>query len=147
MPTTTNPVQALSEGVAILSAALEPHGFIFELGPSGSSSGGAFASGRFVSGDRSIEVHFRHGLGLVTYHWGAAEIDHESYLRYSGNWGANKFPAFGQSSAESFAALASDLSAFFPEFLAGGSGQFKAVVAARQANPGRFKGFAAIGKR
>lgn len=145
--TTSTPTETLRAGIAVLLPILEPHGFKFKEGAAGASSGGAFASGKFEREDRALELHFRHALGLVSYRIGAAEIDHENYLRFAGHWSSHKYPDFGGTPEESFSALASDLSAFFSDFLSGTGEQFKAVVAAHTANPRRLKGFASLGEK
>jgi hypothetical protein len=117
------------------------------MGPSGTSSGGQFASGSFERNDRTLELHFRYGLGLVTYRIGEASLDHESYLRHSGIWSARKYPDFGSTPIESFQALSHDLSVFCTDFLRGNGDEFKAIAAAHAANPNKFKGFSALGKR
>lgn len=142
----TTPSDALLEGVALLNPVLVPHGFSFSLGACGSSSGGAFASGSFSRDNRSLELHFRFGLGMVTYRIGEAEIDHESFLRHSGKWAQRSFPNFGSVPSESFLALAQDLSRFFSDFLSGNGEYFRSIVSARNASPNKFKGFAALSK-
>jgi len=73
---------------------LKPYGFQFVFEKTGSSSGGRFAFGRYVRGDRSLELHFRFTLGLVTYQIGDASLDHESYMRALGVYGQNAYPDF-----------------------------------------------------
>lgn len=100
----------------------------------------------FERGDRQLELHFRHGLGLVIYRIGEAELNHETFLRYSGYWPAHQYPDFGSTALESFVALAHDLSAFFSDFLQGSGEQFKAFAAQHKSNPDMFKGFGALNK-
>ncbi|QWT45399.1 hypothetical protein [Azospira inquinata] len=145
--TTSTPTESLRAGVAVLLPVLAPHGFKFKEGATGASSGGTFASGRFELEDRLLEFHFRHALGLVSYRIGTAEIDHENYLRFAGHWSSHKYPNFGGTPEESFSALASDLLAFFADFLSVTGEQFNAVAAAHAANPTRFKGFASLCKK
>jgi hypothetical protein len=144
---TSSPTETLRNGIELLRPVLEPHGFSFKEGESGASSGGAFASGRFERGERVIELHFRYALGLVSYRIGDSMIDHENYLRFAGHWSSHKYPNFGGTPTDSFTALASDLSAFFSDFLSGTGAKFKAVVAAYAANPNMFKGLAGVGKK
>jgi hypothetical protein len=144
---TSSPTETLRAGIAVLLPVLGPHGFEFKEGAAGSSSGGVFASGQFEREDRVLELHFRHALGLVTYRIGTAEIDHENYLRFAGHWSSHKYPNSGGTPEESFTALASDLVAFFSDFLSGTGEQFKEVAAAHAANPNRFKGFASLGAK
>ena len=139
------PHALLVEGIDALRPILEPAGFSFRQGEIGSGSGGAFAAGAFVRGDRSLEFSVRHGLGLVVYRIGTIQLSHENYLRYSCHWKARRYPNFGGSVAESFAALAYDLTAFFQDFLSGTGSDFNAVAAEVARDPGRFKGFASLG--
>ena len=61
------PIEILCEGRRVLDPVLCQHGFSFVDGPSGKSSAGPYASGAYVNGDRKLEIHYRHALGLVTY--------------------------------------------------------------------------------
>lgn len=143
---TLDPQAVLLDGVEILTQALAPHGFSTVQGPIGRGSGGYFASGDFVRGDRRLELHFRYGLGLVAYHLGDASIDHETYLRALGKWPDRRYPDFSQDPLESFRALAHDLTRFCSDFLSGPGTEFKAFATAHAGDPKRFKGFGALGK-
>ena len=131
----------------MLGTILEPHGFRYVPGDTGSSSGGAFACGAFVREGRALEFSVRHGLGLVEYMLNGQRIGHEDYLRFAGHWGDHKYPNFGQSVPDSFAALAEDLQNFFGDFISGPSTDFIAIIHCFQAEPNKFKGFAALGAR
>jgi hypothetical protein len=137
----------LNEGAKILAPVLEPHGFSFQLGEAGNGSGGQFAAGAFVASSRAVEFSVRNGLGLVVYRLAGSEITHEEFLRYSGAWGKHRYPDFGSSTAASFAALAHDLRAFLSDFISGECIQFREVLASRNAEPSKFKGFGALGRR
>jgi hypothetical protein len=140
-----DPRAILEEGAKLLRPVLEHHGFAFVAGDSGASSGGLFASGEFVRGDRRLELHVRHGLGLVRYHVGEATLDHESYLRDGGHWSKRSYPDFSSDPIQGFVALAKDLAAFFPDFLGGDGRAFRALAAEQARDTGRFKGFQALG--
>jgi hypothetical protein len=71
--------EILREGAAILAPVLEPHGFRFVLETEGRGSGGHFAAGAFVRGDRRLELHYRHALGLVIPRR-PARIEHRAYM-------------------------------------------------------------------
>src|SRR5437868_689109 len=89
------PINALLEGCKILDAVMKPHGFNFVGGLTGKGSGGYFASGEYVRGDRRLELHFRYSLGLVTYHIGELSLTHDEYMRaLLGKDGGNKYPGF-----------------------------------------------------
>jgi len=142
--TTPLPEILVREGAAVLAAALVPNGFRFVAGEAGTGSGGPFASGRFVRDDRAIEFHVRYRLGLVSYRMGDAELSHEAYMRRAGHWGSNRYPDFGAATADSFAALAHDLSAFCGDFVHGDGVLFASFAAAQAAAPDAFRGFAAL---
>jgi hypothetical protein len=145
----TQPVSSalLSEGAQLLAPILEPNGFSFRPGEAGNGSGGQFAAGAFVASNRAVEFSVRHGLELVTYRLGGEEITHEEFLRYAGLWGKHRYPDFGSSTAASFAALAHDLQVFFGDFISGECIQFQKVLASRNAQPNKFKGFGALDRR
>jgi hypothetical protein len=140
------PEQSLRAGVDQLRPILEPHGFRYVPGDAGESSGGPFAAGRFAKEGRALEFSVRAGLGQVVYELGKDRISHEDFLRFSGHWGHHAYPGFGQTVEASFGALARDLESFFLDFIAGDGKAFAEVIAARRADPDRFKGFAALGR-
>ena len=75
------PEARLRAGVLAVAEVLAPHGFKFWFRESGTSSGGPFAFGDFVRGDRRLELHVRHGLGLVRYHFCPHSASHECYMK------------------------------------------------------------------
>jgi hypothetical protein len=124
-----NPREILSAGRQILEPILIPQGFVFRETGSGRSSGGDYASGKYEKADRFIEIHFRHSLGLVTYHMGTLKISHESYmLSLLGPSGGNKYPGFSEDPLDGFRALAFDLETFSKDFLAGRGEEFARCV-------------------
>jgi hypothetical protein len=129
----SQPSEILREGRAALDPVLEAHGFSFKEGPAGSSSGGPFASGTFVKGDRSLEIHFRFSLGLVTYHFGRSSVDHESYMRaVLGKAGGNRYPGFSDDPLSAFKNLAYDLENFATAFLNGDFKEFARCASAAE---------------
>src|ERR1700739_4426502 len=109
----TAPIEILREGRTLLDPVMNRHGFSFEDGLAGASSGGAYASGSYVNGDRSLEIHFRFSLGLITYHFGRTSLDHESYMHaLLGTNGGNKYPGFSEDPLDAFKGLAYDLENF-----------------------------------
>ena len=74
----------LLAGVELLDELLAPHGFRFEFRGADRGSGGEFAWGEYVRGERRLELHFRYSLGLVAYRVGGLWIAHEPYLRALG---------------------------------------------------------------
>lgn len=72
-----NPTEILSEGCkTILDPVMLVHGFRFAMERAGKSSNGPFASGSYINGNRSLELHVRASLGLVTYHYGDSSVTH-----------------------------------------------------------------------
>lgn len=116
-------------GRNIVGAVLEPHGFEYRPGWAGRSSGGNSDSGEFVRGDRKVELHFRHSLGLVRYHIGAVSISHEDYMRHTGHRSEAKYPGFSSDPLDGFRHLADDLQAFCADFI---SGDGEALLAAQK---------------
>jgi hypothetical protein len=122
---TNGPSEVLAQGCAALDAVLGAHGFSFKEGSAGPGSGGPFASGAYANGDRILEIHFRHSLGLVTYHFGQRSVDHESYMRaVLGNAGGNRYPGFSDDPISGFRNLAYDLENFATAFLKGDFKEF-----------------------
>ena len=119
------PLEIVREGRAALDPILGAHGFTFKEGPAGTSSGGPYTSGIYENGNRSLEIHFRFSLGLVTYHFGERAADHESYMRsVLGNAGGNRYPGFSDEPISGFENLAYDLENFARAFLKGDFQEF-----------------------
>jgi hypothetical protein len=114
---TTRGRELLDAGVDVLKPILEPLGFVFELSSEGPSSGGHFASGQFVAEDRRLEIHARHSLGLVAYHWGSVSIGHEDLTRALGVRGS--YPGYSFDPVDGFRRLRADLEGPLAPFLTG----------------------------
>jgi hypothetical protein len=124
-----SPEEILAVGCGVLESVLTPHGFTWAPGGSGQSSGGSFASGSFVRGNRRLELHFRHSLGLVTYHVGQRALDHAAYMQsVLGAKGANQYPGFSSDPIDAFRHLAHDLRGFCQSFLVGSDEEFNDVA-------------------
>jgi hypothetical protein len=124
-----DPREALTAGRQLLDAVLLPKGFVFQEEPSGKSSGGTYASGKYAKGDRSLEIHFRYSLGLVTYHVGRAAITHEEYMHcLLGARGGNKYPGFSDDPIDAFRSLALDVEEYCLDFLIGPGEEFSRCV-------------------
>jgi hypothetical protein len=124
-----DPREILRAGQRILEPILVPRGFVFQETSSGKSSGGDYASGRYEKADRSIEIHFRNSLGLVTYHMGTLAISHVAYMRsLLGSRGGNKYPGFSDDPLDCFRDLAFDLETFSTDFLVGSGEEFARCV-------------------
>ena len=135
-----DPQEVLLRGVAVLEPVLTPHGFVFRLKGNGKGSGGHFAFGEFSRENRILELHFRHSLGLVTYHIGNWALNHETYLRYLGKWQQHKYPGFSDDPLEAFRDLVHDIEAFCEDFLSGSGEKFCMFAQEHARNPDRFKG-------
>jgi hypothetical protein len=112
------PEARLRAGVLAIAEVLAPQGFAFRFCESGPSSGGPFASGEFVRGDRRLEFHVRHGLGLVRFHVGSHSASHEYYMKELGVLSQCKYPGFPNDPLDPFVRLAHDLG-FAGEFVSG----------------------------
>jgi hypothetical protein len=122
----------LLRGAEILGEVLQPAGFAFEFRGSGEGSGGLFAWGEFVREDRRVEIHFRHTLGMVAYHVGAAKLTHEDYLKCLGVYEKRHFPDFPKHPLDSFKELSRDLREFCTDFVAGDASKFLSCTARKQ---------------
>ena len=121
-------------GCATLDGPLLKQGFQRGEILSARSSGGDYASVSYLNGDREIEVHFRHSLGLVTYRLGSLKLGHEAYMRATtGPQGGNRYPGFSGERVEAFHSLAYDIETYAGAFLSGDADEFgKCVEIARK---------------
>jgi len=123
------PIDVLRAGTGILDPILLPHGFRWEAERTGKGSGGEFALGEYVRGDRRLELWFRHALGGVTYHIWDKQLDHETYMEaLRVPRGENQYPGFPDDLLGGFRRLAHDLSAYCEEFLAGDASVLRAIA-------------------
>ena len=128
----------------MLDEVMNPHGFFLVEGASGGSSGGDYARGEYVRGDRRLEIHFRGSLGLVTYHLGDLSLAHTSYMRaLLGKNGGNQYPGFSDDPLDGFRHLRHDLSHFCVDFLSGSGEEFGRYVI-KAAEQEKIKGFKAL---
>jgi len=121
--------QALKAGVEILDHLMRSHGFVYTSTSAGVGSGGSFASGEFHRGDRTLELHFRYSLGLVTYHVGHLALSHEDYMWsiMGRRWGT-QYPGFSTDPLDGFRQLLMDLKEHCTDFLVGSDADFAANV-------------------
>jgi hypothetical protein len=126
-----NPNDVLSGGVDELTKVLGPAGFTFIATEDGSGSGGEFASGEFVRGDRRLELHVRRSLGLVRYHFGDEALSHEELVRgvraVDHISAPAQYPGFSSDPADGFRHLRADLERFGDIFLTRGAKAFRAL--------------------
>jgi hypothetical protein len=138
-------IRSLELGRQLLASTLESHGFAWVPGSAGKGSGGHFASGAYIRGDRRLELHFRLSLGLVTYHLGSVSISHDDFMRYTGHGHDAKYPGFSSDPLDAFRDLASDLASFGGDFLSGDGSQLVAAKAAADAAK-NLSGFEQLGQ-
>ena len=87
------PLETLRKGTEILGPILSANGFTYCEGLAGHGSGGEYASGKYVKGNRILEIHFRQSLGLVTYYIGSESLRHEVFMRaLLGQGAGNHYP-------------------------------------------------------
>jgi hypothetical protein len=121
----TDPLDALTAGVAILNDLMKRHAFCASNNIIGRGSGGTFASTEFTRGDRKLEIHFRYNLGLVTYHVGKVSLSHEDYMwSVIGKRWASHYPGFSKDPLNSFRDLRQDLEEYGAAFLSGTDADF-----------------------
>jgi hypothetical protein len=117
---TNHAEEMLQRGSALLGPLLLRHGFFFKFLDTSNSSGGHFASGEFKRGTRRLELHFRHGLGMVTYHLADRSMTHQQYMRsVHGTLGASHYPGFSSDPLDAFQHLLLDLEEHGSDFLGG----------------------------
>jgi len=127
----TQPKSILIEGSKLIQRFLEPRGFQFQFREEGTGSGGAFAWGDFVRGDRKLELHFRYSLGMVRYQIDGQSAAHERYMRELGVWEQCRYPGFSQDPLAAFRDLAHDLE--YADDFSSGSGEVLRRAAGREA--------------
>jgi hypothetical protein len=125
----SEPQLALETGLKTLDDLMRTHGFVYTPTAAGESSGGQYASGEFRRGARSLELHYRHSLGLVTYCVGGMVLSHEDYMwSVLGRRRASQYPGFSRESSDGFLHLLADLRNDSVDFLAGPDAEFAANV-------------------
>jgi hypothetical protein len=128
-PTIQDRVETLTRGADILAPALVPHGFSFHVTDSGHGSGGNFAVGDFIRGDRRLELHFRWSLGLVGYGLGKRAVGHEAYMWVvTGRRTGGSYPGASDSPLDGFECLRQDLVIHCSAFLSGTDAEFLNII-------------------
>jgi len=122
-----SPKADLIAGADIIGDVMKPSGFSFEFRDEGRGSGGHFAWGEFVRGERRLELHFRGSLGMVKYHLGKLNATHETFMRELGILGCNQYPGFSENPLDGFRHLAHDLQ-FASDFLSGSAAVLRAAA-------------------
>jgi hypothetical protein len=138
------PIDVLRAGCEIVDTVLVANGFRFAPGDATESSGGRFARGEYVRGDRRLALHVRASLGLVTYHLGDVHVSHEGYVRtVHGGSGGNAYPGFSDDPLDGFRHFRHDLERYGGTFLRGTDEELRSfllrAVEQEQRRPMRFK--------
>ena len=136
-----NPKEQLLEGVDILEPILAPYGFKFTSESEGPSSGGKFACGAFISGNKRLELHVRYNLGLVSYQVGNIKMQHTDFLYAQGVKG--QYPGTTSTVINAFRNLAEDLKNYGKPFLNTDTTEFDKLAKYLEENP-PVKGFKAL---
>src|SRR5262249_33733247 len=125
----SEPQQALEAGVKLLDDLMRSHGFVYAPTAAGVGRGGTFARGEVRRGNRSIELHYRGSLGLVTYHVGNLTLSHEHYMWsvLDRRW-RSEYPGFSKVPLDDFRHLRADLEHHRVDFLAGADAVFESHV-------------------
>ena len=113
-----SPGEILQREAKGLVPLMSRHGFIFEFLGEWSSSGGQFASARFVKGIRYLELHYRGGLGIVNFVDGEIGASHSAYMAALGVLERCRYPGFSDDPRRQFENLLHDLQ-FAADFLRG----------------------------
>ena len=137
-------IDMFQSGIKRLDPVMKAHGFTWEALSAGNGSGGPFTSGRYVKGDRWLELHFRYSLGLVTYGIGDLSIEHEEYMRHSAPRGAAHYPGFSDDPLDGFDHLAHDLSMYATDFLSGPGDELRSAKVASEKRA-KTSGFQRLG--
>lgn len=118
-------LEILNEGLKYINPIMEENGFKWIDEKSGNGSGGAFSSGKFIKDNRTLELHFRFSLGLVTYQIGNDKLSHEEYMNHAAGKNKNEYPGFSENPLDGFKHLASDLTNYAQDFLKGSGKEFR----------------------
>jgi hypothetical protein len=125
--------QKLVEITENLNPVLNPLGYSFESDGYAVTSGGPFASGFFVNGEKKIGLIYRSfsGLGSVNYECRQSAVSHSDLMRYLGKeeesklkYDSKKFSSYARDDGDVLGALMHDIQSFEIEMLTGSSEQF-----------------------
>ncbi|MCQ8129391.1 hypothetical protein [Methylomonas rivi] len=141
-----NPREELEKGVELLRPILEPYGFHFVFESGGNSSGGNFAQGVFVSGNRRLKLSFRWSLGCVEYQVSGQTITHAEYMEAIDKKREASYPGFSNMPITAFEHLRSDISQYCGTFVNGNDDEFMKIIKAYRAKP-KKSGFAALSEK
>jgi len=142
-----DPRRQLEAGVAILDPLMADKGFSFTPVAAGTGSGGHFACGSYIKGNRRLELHYRWGLGIVRYHIGEHSLDHAHYMRLLGKYSESQWVRVTMDKTlDGFHRLLYDLRNFCQDFLSGNGEEFLSLADRFAQDPGIFSGPNALGR-
>ena len=109
----------------VLDDLMRSHGFDYIPTAVGVGSGGSFATGEFRRGSRTIELHYRDSLGLVTYRVGDLLLSREDYMwSILGERWRSQYPGFSKEPLDGFRRLRADWENHCFEFFGGSDADF-----------------------
>lgn len=113
-----SPGEILQMGLDILSDFMGKHSFRPSTVQQYHGSGGPSASCEYTCNERSLELHYRHSLGLVTYKVDDLVVSHVEYMKALGATDS-KYPGFSEDPLDEFRGLLIDLQQYGSDFLDG----------------------------
>jgi len=117
--------QTLCAGVEIVDGFMRSHGFLYTPTTAGKSSGGLFAAGEFRRANRTLELHYRDSLDLVTYRVGRLRSHTRTTCgRSSAGDGQVTTLDSQKESLDAFGHLLQDLKRSCADFLVGSDADF-----------------------
>jgi hypothetical protein len=125
--------ETLSQGVAILDAAMKPAGF--ELQP---VHEGAYLCVRYVKRGRALELHFADSLRLVSQRIDDLVVMHDDFMRALLGPGGGRYPGSSDDPLEAFRLLRTDLELHCDDFLKGRGRRWRSVAETALLDPRRF---------
>lgn len=142
-----DPTKQLVAGSKILDPVMNAFGFVFCLNEAGEGSGGHFARGCYRKGNRVLDLHYRWGLGIVTYRIGDEELDHNTYMKLLGVAALSEFMQSKlDRTLDGFHKLVADLERFGADFLNGDGSQFRSLAEQFRKKPDMFSGFKGLAR-
>ncbi len=129
--------QQLIEITQRLNPVLNPLGYVFQMAGSGVSSGGPFAAGFYLNGERQIGLIYRatSGLGSVNYKYDQFTISHDGLMQYLGKlnfsklkYDPKKWSSYGDNGGNVVDAFLYDIQNYETDFLASSDEQFAKVL-------------------
>ena len=125
---------------------MESAGFQFVLESGGSSSGGNFSQGAFISGNKRLELSVRWSLGCVEYQVSNHAISHADYMEAIGKKRESSYPGFSNKPIEAFEHLLMDITQYCEKFLNRSDSEFIRLIEEYKSRP-KKTGFRALAEK